>query len=449
MRPWSPQSCSASRWPGSSPAPAPSRRARLVVGFQDDPSFRWDANRLALLDEARDRERARRAHAGRLVERRADPAGARRQSVRPGVQARRRRRPRPPGAAARHGRADHDLGHAGLGERQAPARTACPPGSPTSPPSPRRSRRATRAATPGYPAVRYWTVWNEPNLQQFLAPQFTPSGGDAAPALYAKLYRAAYRGIKAGYPAALVGIGETSPWGRDHLGRRHVAADPLARRASPSSSPQADPKLPFDAWAHHPYPTSLGLPPEQKSRWPNVVADVAAALLDGARRLVPPHVDADLDHRVRLPDAAARSVRRDRRPAGDLRRRARCRWQPPTPTCRCSSGSSCATRRRHRGAAACSTSPAGASPPSRASRQSLPSLDAANPDDRDDRRRHPGQGADRGVRAHRARRDGRPGGRHLARLGRQQARRGQPGRAARRRRRARRRARDVRPGRQG
>ena len=59
---------------------------------------------------------------------------------------------------------------------------------------------------PGYPYVKFYSVWNEPNLNQFLTPQFDSRGRDVAPALYARMYRAAYTGIKAGNPKALVGI---------------------------------------------------------------------------------------------------------------------------------------------------------------------------------------------------------------------------------------------------
>ena len=56
----------------------------------------------------------------------------------------------------------------------------------------------------GYPFVRFWSVWNEPNLQGFLTPQFNAAGKSVAPANYAKLYAAAYAGIKAGNPQAQV-----------------------------------------------------------------------------------------------------------------------------------------------------------------------------------------------------------------------------------------------------
>jgi hypothetical protein len=119
----------------------------------------------------------------------------------------------------------------------------------------------------GYPFVRFWSVWNEPNLQRFLTPQFNSRGRSVAPANYAKLAAAAYTGIKAGNRLAQVGIGETSARGSDK---------PVGLR--PSHSPgkfselvaKANPKLKFDAWSHHPYPSNPKSGPGQLVKWPNV-----------------------------------------------------------------------------------------------------------------------------------------------------------------------------------
>ncbi len=119
----------------------------------------------------------------------------------------------------------------------------------------------------GYPHVRFWSVWNEPNLQRFLSPQFDRRGKPLAPKNYAVLYAAAHAGIKTGSPDALVAIGETSPRGSDN---------PKGSRAihSPGKFAElvakANPRLKFDAWAHHPYPSVPSLRPSQKVRWPNV-----------------------------------------------------------------------------------------------------------------------------------------------------------------------------------
>ena len=118
----------------------------------------------------------------------------------------------------------------------------------------------------GYGTASLWSVWNEPNLQLFLTPQYVGKK-IVGPANYAKLFKAAYAGIKAGNPSAKVAIGETSARGRDK---------PLAG-VSASVAPGTFAKvlaqqkgLKFDAWAHHPYPTSPNLPPMQKVRYPNV-----------------------------------------------------------------------------------------------------------------------------------------------------------------------------------
>jgi hypothetical protein len=120
----------------------------------------------------------------------------------------------------------------------------------------------------GYPFVRFWSVWNESNLQLFLTPQFDARGNIVGPRNYARLYAAAYQGIKAGNPRAVVAIGETSSHGRDRkLGGKSDTISPgtFARLVA-----KANPRLKFDAWAHHPYPVPVNMKPTQKVRWPNV-----------------------------------------------------------------------------------------------------------------------------------------------------------------------------------
>lgn len=119
----------------------------------------------------------------------------------------------------------------------------------------------------GYPFVRFWSVWNEPNLQLFLSPQFNAAGRSVAPANYAKLAAAAYSGIKAGNPLARVAIGETSARGSDK-------PDGLRPTHTPGRFAElvakANPRLRFDAWSHHPYPFNPNSPPRQVVKWPNV-----------------------------------------------------------------------------------------------------------------------------------------------------------------------------------
>jgi hypothetical protein len=121
---------------------------------------------------------------------------------------------------------------------------------------------------PGYPFVGYYSLWNEPNLAQFLAPQYT---GDkpSSPALYASMAKAFIAGIKAGNSRAQVGIGETSPRGRQRPLDSSSTQDTIAPGLFAQLVAKAQPKLKFDAWAHHPY-SGLGQGPAAKVAFPNV-----------------------------------------------------------------------------------------------------------------------------------------------------------------------------------
>ena len=120
---------------------------------------------------------------------------------------------------------------------------------------------------PGLPYVGCYSVWNEPNLGIFLSPEFGASGQIVGPRIYAGLYRAAYAGIKAGNPTAMVAIGETSNQGRDHpLAGAPVSVAPgtFARLLAQQED------LHFDAYAEHPYATRPNAPPTERVNWPNV-----------------------------------------------------------------------------------------------------------------------------------------------------------------------------------
>jgi hypothetical protein len=89
------------------------------------------------------------------------------------------------------------------------------------------------------------------------------------PANYAKLFKAASSGIRAGNKLAQVAIGETSNLGRD--------TPTTIRGQSQSVSPGTFARLlaqqkglKFTAWATHPYPTSPNAKPLEKVRYPNV-----------------------------------------------------------------------------------------------------------------------------------------------------------------------------------
>src|SRR4051794_21230115 len=246
-----------------------SAEPRMLVGFQDDPSLRWRDDRANVFDVAEA------AHAGIV---RTTVYWSRIAESRPGNAA------NPFDPAYRFDDLDEFVRNAGLhgmevmltiwgtpawanggkGQNFAPTRSA----------DLHNFARAVSARYsgryPGYPFVRYYTVWNESNLGQFLSPQYDSKGKPAAPRIYAALYRAAYAGIKGGNARALVGIGETSARGRDKvLGHAGTQETESPGRFAELLSQQR-PALRFDAWSHHPYPTSPSSPPTQRVRWPNV-----------------------------------------------------------------------------------------------------------------------------------------------------------------------------------
>jgi hypothetical protein len=122
---------------------------------------------------------------------------------------------------------------------------------------------------PGYPSVRLFSVWNEPNLEQFLAPQFDTDGRSVSPAIYARLARAVYEGIKDANPDALVAIGETSAHGRDAPSRDRIQDSHSPARFARLLA-EVKPRVTFDAWAQHPYPPRLSASPSAEVRWPRV-----------------------------------------------------------------------------------------------------------------------------------------------------------------------------------
>ena len=122
---------------------------------------------------------------------------------------------------------------------------------------------------PGFPAVRLFSAWNEPNLEQFLAPQFDAEGRSVAPALYAPIARAIYDGVKRGNPDALVAIGETSPRGRD-LPSPGTVQDSHSPARFARLLAEERPRVRFDAWAQHPYPPRTNVGPDAAVRWPRV-----------------------------------------------------------------------------------------------------------------------------------------------------------------------------------
>jgi hypothetical protein len=81
----------------------------------------------------------------------------------------------------------------------------------------RYSGSFTPAGAAALPAVKLWSVWNEPNLPVFLLPQrsSTKSHYPVSPTLYRNLYRAAYSGLAAtGHGKDTILLGELLPVGK-------------------------------------------------------------------------------------------------------------------------------------------------------------------------------------------------------------------------------------------
>jgi hypothetical protein len=111
----------------------------------------------------------------------------------------------------------------------------------------------------GLPRVRYWQVWNEPNISIYLLPQIL-GGKLVSPDLYRNMVNAAAESIHAVQPDNLVIAGSTAPfrdntpevqaidtdWGPLKFMRRLLCVDDLGR-------PTCGDTVSFDIWATHPY----------------------------------------------------------------------------------------------------------------------------------------------------------------------------------------------------
>ena len=72
------------------------------------------------------------------------------------------------------------------------------------------------AAARRYPAVTRWQIWNEPNLNNHLAPQWTRRNGhsvSAAAPQYRRMLNASYAALKSVNPRITVVVGGAAPYG--------------------------------------------------------------------------------------------------------------------------------------------------------------------------------------------------------------------------------------------
>ena len=126
------------------------------------------------------------------------------------------------------------------------------------------------------PAVRLWSIWNEPNLPKFLLPQrsSTKSHYPVSPMLYRNLYRAAHDGLAAsGHAKDTILLGELLPVGKSsHTPRsslrpleflREVACVDRHYHAYRGAAAKARgcnkfKAIPISGIAHHPYALAGG-----------------------------------------------------------------------------------------------------------------------------------------------------------------------------------------------
>jgi len=132
------------------------------------------------------------------------------------------------------------------------------------------------------PAVRFWSLWNEPNQAGWLSPQWERRGSSmvpASPAIYRKLHQFGYKGlVAAGHRTdnALILMGETAPLGSDaktakapmrpaQFLREVACVQPNGTQysgsaASARSCGDFDARGPLlaNGFAHHPYTKNVG-----------------------------------------------------------------------------------------------------------------------------------------------------------------------------------------------
>ena len=140
----------------------------------------------------------------------------------------------------------------------------------------------------GLPRVRYWQIWNEPNLLAFLRPQVSGSGRLLSPEFYRLMVNAAADAIHAVHPDNQVIAGGLSAFGDDPPGDRIsplLFMQKLLCLSAGKPHAVCHRQVRFDIWGHNPYtsgdpthhanlPSDVSLPDLWKMR----------TLLDAARR---------------------------------------------------------------------------------------------------------------------------------------------------------------------
>ena len=115
----------------------------------------------------------------------------------------------------------------------------------------------------GMPRVRYWQVWNEPNLSFYFTPQYV-NGEPASPAIYRQMVNAAADAVHSVRADNLLIAGGQAPFahgspskdpaqGQVALAPMQFMRELLCMSADQPSKPTCDAQVKFDVWSHHPY----------------------------------------------------------------------------------------------------------------------------------------------------------------------------------------------------
>ena len=324
--------------------------ARMPVGFFDDPSFRWASETSPnLLSTQRTHSSIVHILANWSTIAPTRPRNALNGND-PGLPPLRRRRARPIGAAVRVRGAAHD--------RQTP-KWANGGKTPNYPPTNMNDLTqfaqmlATRynGTKPGVGTVRRFSVWNEPNLGLFLAPQFARTGRSSARRPTRSSTRPRTRGSRpatrtrwsrpvrrrtAGRTARPASVGPTRS-----RRRRSPACSPRRTRSSRSTRGRRIRTRPSTLWAR----------PERRVPERRLLHDDAGSAPTSTKwfhRRVPIWVTEYGEQTTPEYPRSAASATPSRPPTS----RRRCSLRRRTRTSRCSSGSSSATAPPRRGSAA-------------------------------------------------------------------------------------------------
>jgi hypothetical protein len=130
-------------------------------------------------------------------------------------------------------------------------------------PDPRRLAEFATAAARRYdgsfgtlPRVRYWEVWNEPNLRYFLNPQYR-RGKLVAPAIYRRMLNAFSAAVKSVRRSNLVISAGLAPLARPKaaIGPLRFMRGVLCMKGRAHPVPSCDARVRVDIWATNPYTT--------------------------------------------------------------------------------------------------------------------------------------------------------------------------------------------------